>query len=257
MINTPAITENQPVTDRIQDLQVLQHQLEELTREMNQFTYIVSHDLQAPLRMVTGFLELLLKRYSHQLDEEARQFIGYAIKGSGQMKRLIADLLDFSRVSNSEEPVEPTDLGELLAEARQLLITETGDSEPVSFEFTATPMPVIRGRKKLLLRLFTELLRNALKFRFAGRRPEIAVRATRGNQEWTIRVKDNGIGIEPAFFDKIFLVFRRLHSGEELYPGTGMGLALCRKIVALHGGQTGVESVPGTGSEFWITLPDL
>lgn len=233
-----------------QDAAALKTELDAAIAEMNQFAYIVSHDLQAPLRMVTGFLELLVKRYEDKLDEQAKQYIGYAIKGTEKMKRLIFDLLEYSRVSTTDEAFEEVDLNEVfleLAEKMNTVLREAG------VRLFTGQLPVVRGRHKQLLQLFSQLVDNAVKFNNAA--PEITVSAERTGTAWKISVTDNGIGIDPAFFDKIFLVFRRLYADEEKYKGTGIGLAICKKIAERHGGTIGLEATPGAGSTFWITIP--
>lgn len=233
-----------------QDAAALKIELDAAKAEMNQFAYIVSHDLQAPLRMVTGFLELLVKRYEDKLDEQATQYIGYAMKGTEKMKRLIFDLLEYSRVSTSDEAFEEVDLNELFLELAEKMNTTLREAGTRLF---TGHLPVVRGRHKQLLQLFSQLVDNAAKFNNTA--PEITVSAERTGTAWKISVKDNGIGIDPAFFEKIFLVFRRLYADEEKYKGTGIGLAICKKIVELHGGTIGVEAAPGAGSTFWITIP--
>ncbi len=229
----------------------LANKLAELTKEMNQFTYIVSHDLQAPLRMVTGFLELLEKKHGAKLDESAKQYIDYAVKGANKMKSLIFDLLEYSRVSSVvKEPAE-VDLNEILLEVKEKLMPVIEDSGAI---ITNDNLPLVMADRKKMLQLFEHLLGNALKF-CSKTVPEISITAKEENGFWVIAVNDNGIGIDPAFAEKIFVVFRRLHNDDAKFAGTGIGLAICKKIAELHGGTIWVESAVDKGSSFFFTLP--
>lgn len=228
----------------------LSNKLAELTKEMNQFSYIVSHDLQAPLRTVTGFLELLVKRYSDKLDDSAKQYIEYAVKGAVKMKDLIFDLLEYSRLNNAMSLAE-VDLNAALEESKEKLSAAIEESGAV---IRADKLPLITGDKKQLVQMLGHLLQNALKFRSAAI-PEIDIILKEEKGYLKIGIKDNGIGIDPAYHEKIFIIFRRLHTDEVKYPGTGTGLAVCKKIAELHGGTIGVESEIGRGSTFWLTLP--
>ena len=233
------------------EAELLRDKLAALTKETNQFTYIITHDLQAPLRMVTGFLELLEKKYADKLDAGAKQYIDYAVKGSVKMRKLIFDLLEYSRLNTVVHEFEELSLGEVLKDVNEKL-------EPVIVQtatiITADELPVVRGDKKLMEQLLMQLLDNAIKFR-GEETPQISIRAHKEGGFWKISVSDNGLGIDPAFSEKIFMIFRRLQTDEAKYPGTGTGLAICKKIAELHGGMTGVESAPGKGSTFWFSLP--
>lgn len=228
----------------------LSSKLAELTKEMNQFTYIVSHDLQAPLRTVTGFLELLVKRYGDKLDDSAKQYIEYAVKGAAKMKDLVFDLLEYSRLNNALNFAE-VDLNAALEESKEKLSAAIEESRAV---IRADKLPVITGDKKQIVQMLAHLLQNAIMFRSTAA-PEIDVIVEEEKGKLKIGVKDNGIGIDAAYHEKIFIIFRRLHTDEAKYPGTGTGLAVCKKIAALHGGTIWVESVIGKGSTFWVTLP--
>jgi|CXWL01.1.fsa_nt_gi light-regulated signal transduction histidine kinase (bacteriophytochrome) len=238
--------------------ELLNTKLAELTKEMNQFTYIVSHDLQAPLRMITGFLELLEKKYGDKLDESAKQYIGFAVKGASKMKNLIFDLLEYSRLSSVvNEPVE-VDLNAIVQEVKEKFLPVIEETGAI---ITVDDLPVVMANKAQMLQLFGHLLGNALKFHSAAV-PEITITLREKNaclpdrqSFWVIAVKDNGIGFDPAFAEKIFIVFRRLFSDETKYSGTGIGLAICKKIIELHGGAIWVESAVGKGSTFYFTLP--
>lgn len=220
-------------------------------KEMNQFTYIVSHDLQAPLRTVTGFLELLVKRYGDKLDDSGKQFIDYAVKGATKMKYLVFDLLEYSRLNTQTAPFADVDLNEVFAEAKEKLAVEIEQTGAI---VTAEKLPVVAGDRKQLLQLITHLLQNGVKFR-SEVTPEIRVSAVAENGSWKIDFSDNGIGIDAAYHEKIFIIFRRLHTDEVKYPGTGTGLAICKKVAEIHGGNIRVSSAEGSGSVFTVLLP--
>ncbi len=242
------------VTARKEAEEALHKTAEELARsnrELEQFAYVASHDLQEPLRMVSGFLNLLRERYEDRLDEKARQYIGFAVEGSGRMSSLIKDLLAYSRVTVSKRELSEVDLSAVLSEAKANLLTAIGES---GAEISADPLPTLTADARQMAQLFQNLIGNALKFRVEGRRPEIQITARREGGDWVFGVKDNGIGIAADQHDKIFVIFQRLH-GREKYPGTGIGLAICKKIVEGHGGRIWVESEPDKGSTFFFTLP--
>ncbi len=244
------------ITRRIRAEEHLQKTLVELTHsneELRQFAYVASHDLQEPLRMVASYTELLARRYSSQLDDEARKFILYAVEGATRMQQLIDDLLLFSRVGTRKLPQESVSTEELLATALhnlQAAIDESGA------EITRDELPTVRADSSQMLQLFQNLVGNAIKFRRPGEPPRIHVSACTLGQEWQFSITDNGIGIDPQFSERIFTIFQRLHAREQ-YPGTGIGLAICKRIVERHGGRIWVESVPGQGSTFHFTLGRL
>ncbi len=225
--------------------------LSEMLKESNQFTYIVSHDLQAPLRMITGFLELLEKKYGDKLDTSAKQYIDFAVKGAVKMKNLIFDLLDYSRLNTLPKEFVEIDLNEILSEVIEKFSSVI---EETNTRITTSKLPVVVADKRLMLQMFHHLIDNAVKFRSEAAIPEIAVSVREDDGKWLISVKDNGIGMDPAFSEKIFTVFRRLHSDENKYRGTGIGLAMCKKIAELHGSNIWVESEVGNGSCFFFTL---
>jgi PAS domain S-box-containing protein len=217
--------------------------------ELERFAYIASHDLQEPLRMVSSFLQLLQKKYKGQLDEKADQYIHYAVDGAERMKALIMDLLEYSRAGSSKET-----FGRVETET---IVKEVGDifREKViaaRAQVDISSLPVVWGDKVQLLQLFQNLLSNALKYH-ADRTPVIRIRAREEPGCWLFSVEDNGIGIDPQFFDKIFIIFQRLHNKND-YSGTGIGLAICKKIVERHGGRIWVESSPDQGSTFYFTI---
>ena len=229
----------------------LKNKLAKLTAEMNQFTYIVSHDLQAPLRTITGFMELLEKRYGDKLDDAAKKYIQFAVDGTVKMKSLIFDLLEYSRLSTDTTALTEVDLSLITLEVIEKFGPVIKECEA---SFFIGELPVVIGKKAQLEQLLRYLIDNSLKFRSDGA-PEISITSKRENGFWKIVVKDNGIGIDPAYSEKIFIIFRRLYSDETKYSGRGFGLAASKKIVELHGGTISVESAVDKGSEFSFTLP--
>ena len=236
----------------ITDRKRIEEELVRSNEDLEQFAYIASHDLKEPLRMVSSFLQLLERRYAGKLDAEAHRFIGFAVDGAARMRRLIEDLLEYSRVGTHGNPLVPTDSAKVLrtvCESLQLAVAESGAS--ITHEES---MPVVLADETQLAQVFQNLIANAIKFRGAGP-PRIHVGAQREGGRWTFSVSDNGIGIDTKFFERVFVIFQRLHSREK-YEGTGMGLAICKKIVERHGGRIWVESNAGGGSVFHFTLAD-
>ena len=233
--------------------QALERSVAELARsnaELQQFAFVASHDLQEPLRMVASYTQLLAKRYKGKLDADADEFVGYAVDGANRMRQLIQDLLAYSRVNAEEESFEPTSVEAIVDAA---LRNVQGTIEESQAMVTRDPLSTVRGNEKQLLQLFQNLLSNALKFR-GEQSPCVHVSAKRHDHEWLFSVRDNGIGIDPQYADRIFIVFQRLHTIAE-YPGTGIGLAICKKIVERHGGRMWVESQLGKGATFYFTIP--
>lgn len=225
----------------------------ELTRsnqELEQFAYGASHDLQEPLRMVSSFTQLLAERYEGQLDEKGRKYIAFAVDGAVRMQRLINDLLDYSRVTTKGGPPAPTDSKAILGEALTNLTEAIAETSAL---VTSGDLPTVSIDRAQLLQLFQNLVGNALKFH-GQQPPRVHVSARDLGKEWRFSVEDNGIGLEPRFAERIFVIFQRLHTREE-YPGTGIGLALCKRIVERRGGHIWVESVPGAGAKFFFTVP--
>jgi len=225
-------------------------ELEHSNRELEQFAYVASHDLQEPLRMVSSYTELLERRYGDKLDDKAREFIGYAVDGAVRMQRLINDLLEFSRVSTRGKALQPVDVTRVLGTVRANLSVAIQDAGAL---VTNDALPTVMADETQLVQLLQNLIGNAIKFR--GReRPHVHVGAQATATEWVFAVRDNGIGIAPEYFERIFVIFQRLHARDE-YPGTGIGLAVCRRILDRHGGRIWVESEPGHGSTFYFALP--
>lgn len=226
--------------------------LERSNTELQQFAYVASHDLQEPLRMVSSFTQLLAKRYQGKLDKDADEFIDYAVAGAKRMQALINDLLAYSRVGTRGKPFEPIDSEATFDQAIANLRVAIEEGEAV---ITHDPLPPLIADDLQIVQLFQNLLGNAIKFH--GKEPPRAhVSAKQENNEWVFSVRDNGIGIAPEYFDRIFVIFQRLHGREE-YPGTGTGLAICKRIVERHGGRIWVESEPSKGSTFYFTIPTI
>ncbi|AGL18024.1 ATP-binding protein [Actinoplanes sp. N902-109] len=231
----------------------LKVQADELTRsnrDLEQFAYVASHDLQEPLRKVASFCQLLQRRYAGQLDARADQYIAFAVDGAERMQRLINDLLAFSRIGRLTSGFTEVDLDRVLTQVRSQLEERAGPDATITW----TGLPAVRGEEPLLTTLFANLIGNSLKFRRPGVPPEITVTAAREDDHWALTVRDNGIGIEPEFADKIFVIFQRLHP-RETYEGTGIGLAIVKKIVEYHGGTIALDTTVSPGAGFHITLP--
>jgi light-regulated signal transduction histidine kinase (bacteriophytochrome) len=240
--------------DLLEARQKLEKSITELARsnsDLQQFAYVASHDLQEPLRMVASYTQLLGKRYKGRLDEDADEFIAYAVNGASRMQALIQDLLAFSRVDSQGQRFEPTSVETLLGYALDNL---KGAIEEAGAVITHDPLPAVMADERQFLHLLQNLLSNALKFR-GPEPPRIHLSAERLGGEWLFSVRDNGIGIDPQYGERIFILFQRLHTNAE-YPGTGIGLALCKKIVERHGGRIWMESRLGQGATFCFTVPD-
>jgi light-regulated signal transduction histidine kinase (bacteriophytochrome) len=219
-------------------------------KDLEQFAYVASHDLQEPLRMVSSYTQLLARRYQGQLDATADKYIGYAVDGANRMQRLIEDLLAYSRVGTRARGFGPVDCTAVLDQALANLKAAIEESRAV---VTHDPLPSIVHDNLLLVQLFQNLIGNAIKFQLALP-PRIHISAEHKGEEWVFAVRDNGIGIDPQYAERVFTIFQRLHTNEE-YSGTGIGLAICKKIVERRGGRIWVESRPGTGSTFYFTVP--
>ncbi len=245
---------NREVAVRKQAEAALRLTAEDLTRsnkDLEQFAYVASHDLQEPLRAVAGFVGLLKKQYFDKLDDQAREYIDFSVEGAERMQSLIEGLLAFSRVGTRGGEFAAMDVKNAVESALKSLRVLIEENNAV---VTCDAMPKIFADLSQITQLFQNLIANAIKFHGPAR-PEVFVGAQRKDRAWEIYVRDNGIGIEPQYFQKIFLIFQRLHTRSR-YQGTGIGLAVCRKIVERHGGEIWVESAPGSGSTFHFTIPD-
>lgn len=225
-------------------------ELQRSNAELEQFAYVASHDLQEPLRKVTSFCQLLQRRYGGQLDERADQYIDFAVDGAKRMQVLINDLLTFSRVGRTGTDLALTECDAALAGAQANLSAQIAGAGAV---IEAGPLPSVRAQPALVSAVFQNLIGNALKFR-GGQPPRIAIAAERDGEFWSFSVSDNGIGIEPQYAERIFLIFQRLHD-RATYPGTGIGLAMCRKIVGYSGGRIWLDTSVTEGARFRFTLP--
>jgi PAS domain S-box-containing protein len=233
------------------ELQQQKQDLAQSNAELQKFAYVASHDLQEPLRMITSYLELLERRYKGQLDDKADQFIAYAVDGAARMQALINDLLNYSRVGTRGQNFQSVDSTVALNNAlRNLQMAITDSNATITYDL----LPQVNADATQLTQLFQNLIGNAIKFRSESP-PHIQIRTKLTDGTWVFSVRDNGIGIEAQYTERIFVIFQRLHSRME-YPGTGMGLAICKKIVERHGGTLWVESKPNEGSTFYFILPE-
>jgi PAS domain S-box-containing protein len=242
------------ITRRKRAEQALKRSTEALRRsnnELQQFAYVASHDLQEPLRMVNSYLQLIEKRYAEHLDDDGREFIGYAVDGANRMKALINDLLAFSRVETRGQKQESLSLNSLVSTVLkdlEIAITEN------NAEIQVGELPEVTGDRRQITQLFQNLISNALKFKHEERSPCIRISATRTDTAWQFAIEDNGIGIDPRYQERVFQIFQRLHPVGK-YEGTGIGLAICKKVVERHDGKIRFESTPEVGTTFYFTLP--
>jgi signal transduction histidine kinase/putative methionine-R-sulfoxide reductase with GAF domain len=231
------------------ELQRRTQQLERSNAELEQFAYIASHDLQAPIRAVTSFAGMIDRKYGSALDDRGRVYLRQIVEGGEHMKRLVDDLLTFSRVHTEQRELMPVEVGAVVTSVIQRLQAEVPHAH-----ITRSTLPAVRADAQQLDQLFQNLISNGLKYCREGVTPHVHLSAERDGPVWRFAVSDNGIGIEPQYHERIFVIFQRLH-GRDMYEGTGIGLAVCKKIVERHGGQLWLESTPGEGSTFFFTLP--
>jgi PAS domain S-box-containing protein len=247
------IAQGMDITERKQaeeELRTAMGDVQRSNQELEQFAYVASHDLQEPLRMVSSYTQLLAQRYEDRLDEKAQKYIAYAVDGSIRMQHLINDLLTFSRLNTRPQAPEMIDAHAVLGEAIMNLSKAIEENRALVVN---DDLPIVRGDASQLRQVFQNLVANAIKFHGADA-PRVHISARDLDNEWRFAVNDNGIGIDPQYQDKVFLLFQRLHTRQE-YPGTGIGLAVCKRIVERHNGRIWFESQPGKGSTFFFTLP--
>jgi light-regulated signal transduction histidine kinase (bacteriophytochrome) len=225
--------------------------LEQSNLELKQFAYIASHDLQSPLRSISGFVQLLQMEYEEKLDEQARDWIRRTVQSIAQMQTLIRDLLSYSRVDARSRPFTQIRFLDVVNDALTLLESSIHDA---GGQVTWDHLPDIMGDRSQLVQLIQNLIGNGLAYH-GDEPPHIHISAERSGEEWIFSVRDNGIGIEPQYFERIFEIFKRLHDQKD-YPGTGIGLAVCRRVVNRHGGKIWVKSESGHGSTFHFTIPE-
>jgi light-regulated signal transduction histidine kinase (bacteriophytochrome) len=231
-------------------LAVRTEEMERSNKDLQQFAYVASHDLQEPLRMVSSYVQLLQRRYQGKLDDDADDFIGFAVDGATRMQNLIQGLLSYSRINTHGNPLSLTDIEEVFGQVLTNLALAIAES---GAKITHESLPKVEADATQLVQLFQNLIANAIKF--CNRRPpQIHVTAKRKASDWVFSIRDNGIGLDPDYADRIFTIFQRLHSRMD-YPGTGLGLAICKRIVERHGGSIWVTSTPGQGATFHFTLP--
>lgn len=249
------ITERKAVEDKLtilyQDLESRAFELATSNADLERFVYVATHDLQEPLRMVTSFTQLLKKKYEKQLDEQASEYINYAVEGAARLKKLILDLLAYSKFSSNREEFAPTDMKNVVQNVCCVFSKET---EAARGTITVSDLPVISAKTSLMLQLFENLIGNAIKYR-SERKLLIEITCKEKDDHFLFNVSDNGIGIDPQYSDKIFILFQRLHNGGNAYEGTGVGLAISKKIIDLHHGTIWVTSEKGKGSTFSFTIP--
>ena len=241
------ITERKKAEEK---MKMFTQELEHSNAELEQFAYVASHDLREPLRMVTSYIQLLQRRYQDKHDSDANDFIGFAVDGVARMQNLIDALLMYSRVGRNRIPFVLVDCENILKKVLNNLEVVIREQNAV---VTHDPLPAIMADEILLTQLLQNLISNAIKFKSKDVQPLVHICVIEGHDDWTFSVKDNGIGIDLKYKDRIFIIFQRLHTREE-YPGTGIGLAVCKKIVEYHGGTIWVDSAPGQGTTFYFTI---
>lgn len=248
------ITQRKAVEDKLTSLyQSLESRAFDLAcsnADLERFVYVATHDLQEPLRLITSFLQLLKKKYDSQLDEQASEYINYAVDGSRRIKKLILDLLEYSKFSIDRDGFKVLDAGKLIEDVKHSLCSLLKQHHAI---IDVKPLPVIYADPSLLHQLFKNLLTNSIKYRGEST-PKISIDCIAQGDNYLFSVSDNGIGIDPGYSEKIFNLFQRLHKNEA-FEGTGVGLAICEKIIRLHRGSIWVESMPGKGSTFYFTIP--
>jgi hypothetical protein len=234
----------------VQGQKTIMDELQRSNSDLQQFVYVASHDLQEPLRQVTNYLSLMERSFKHQLNPKAKEYIDYAMEGGNRMHELIEDVLAYSRIDSSSKKFASVDMNEVAAKVLTVLKLEIEENRA---EILIDPLPTVMADESQMTQVMQNLVGNAIKFHGSDL-PMVQISSSLGKKEWTFSIKDNGIGLEMANAEKIFLMFQRLHGREE-YPGTGIGLAIVKKIIERHGGQIWVESRPGKGATFFFTIP--
>ena len=232
-------------------LETLSRALERSNTELEQFAYVASHDLQEPLRMVVGYVQLIERRLADKLDTDTREFMAFAVDGATRMQVMIDDILAYSRVTTQAQPLARVDSAAALQQALDRLASRIKES---AAEVDVQPLPTVMADRLQLVQLFQNLISNSIKF-CKDRAPQVRVQAAREAGRWRFSVTDNGIGIAPEYRAQLFVIFKRLHTQRE-YPGSGIGLAICKRIIERHGGEIGIDSAAGGGAVFWFTLPE-
>lgn len=238
------------VEDRTAEVVRTLKELERSNTDLEQFATVASHDLQEPLRMISSFVQLLAKRYEGRLDAKADELIAFAVDGTQRMRQLIDDLLRYSRIGTHGKPFEPVEVNKVvdaaMANLEAAVVSDVAD-------VTHDDLPTVIGDRSQLVQLFQNLIANAIKFH-GDEPPSVHIAAERSGEEWVFSVQDNGIGIDPKYTEQVFAIFQRLHARTE-YPGTGVGLPICRRIAERHGGRIWFESQVGKGTTFFVTIP--
>ncbi len=248
---TVAIVENIEKKKKTeQALELKNRELTLINQELEHFAYVASHDLQEPLRTITSFIQILERRYTKKLDEDAQQFMGFVVEGAKRMQSLIHDLLEYSRINRLNTGYEKVDLNEIFNTINRVLKDKIESNDALVL---AENLPTVYGSRLQLTQVFQNLVDNAIKFRAKKRKPEIIISVNDLGEKWELIFKDNGIGISQEYFQRIFVIFQRLHTPDE-YTGTGIGLAICKKIIERHGGEIWVISKKEKGSEFHLTV---
>jgi len=250
-IVTVAIIENIEKKKKTEDaLEQKNKELTQINQELEHFAYVASHDLQEPLRTITSFIQILDKRYIHKLDEDAQQFMGFVVEGAKRMQTLIHDLLEYSRINRFNTGYEKIDLNEIFNTINRVLKDKIESHDALVL---SENLPTVYGNRLQLTQVFQNLVDNAIKFKAKKRKPEIIISVNDLGDKWELIFKDNGIGISQEYFQRIFVIFQRLHTHDE-YTGTGIGLAICKKIIERHGGEIWVDSKPGKGTAFHLSI---
>jgi light-regulated signal transduction histidine kinase (bacteriophytochrome) len=239
------------ITEATQELETQAEELKRSNKDLEQFAYVTSHDLKAPLRNIASFVQLLNKKYQDNFDEEAREYMMYILGGVRRLNNLIKDLLQYSRVNRMDAFVEHIDLHDVTEVVKHNL---TEEIERQKAQVNIHRLPILRANYTQMVQLMQNIVSNAIKFNREGVSPIVDIEGSETPREVTFSVKDNGIGIDPKHSEKIFSIFQRLHSPDE-YEGTGIGLSICKRIVERHKGKIWFESVPGEGATFYVKIP--